>query len=178
MRCFVSAGHGPKAGGQYDPGADPPGPGEEHAIAEEIAREMAHAMVLVEPHVVPRGNLKTRIAYVNRWSRPGDVAVEVHLNSGTPDVAGCEVYFFSLEARRFAAEMHASLVKIGRAPRGVKVDASSQHPAGLAWCRQTKPWAALVEVAFLTNAEELKWLLGGGASLAGKALAKGVDSWP
>ena len=179
MRCFLSAGHGPRTRGGYDPGADPAGPAEEHALCGGIVRAIAHAMAVVEPHVVPGGDLATKIAYVNRWSRPGDVAVEIHLNSGPPEAKGAEAYYYSVPARPFASELHAALVKIGRGPRGVKLDTSSQHPKGLAWCRQTKPWAALVEVAFITNPAELLWLTdGGGVQAAALALAKGVDAWP
>jgi len=48
MRCFISAGHGPKADGGYDPGVVVAGV-EEHVIAEHVAREMAHALLEVEP---------------------------------------------------------------------------------------------------------------------------------
>jgi len=171
MRCFISAGHS-----ETDPGADPPGPETEHAICAAIAREMAHQMKVVEPHLVPSSDLKTKIAYVNRWSRPGDIAVEIHLNSGPPQVDGCEVYYYSTTARGLASELHASLVKIGRAPRGVKPDTKSARKS-LGWCRLTKPWAALVEVAFITNPAELAWLQSDGVEQAALALAKAADAW-
>lgn len=176
MRCFISSGHGPKSGGGYDSGADPPGPDDEHVLCDEIARAMAMAMRTLEPHVVPRGALADKIAYVNRWSRPGDVALEIHLNAGPPTAHGCESFYYSQAAKPFAAEVHAALVKLGRAPRGVKPDSQSSRKQ-LSWCRLTKPWAALVEVAFITNPEEHAWLQHGGTALAGAALAKGVDAW-
>lgn len=179
MRCFISAGHQERpSAGKDDPGAVADGEREDE-LAWAIADEMTLAMALCEPALVPMATLGERIAFVNKWARPGDVAVEVHLNSGPPDASGCEVYHapMSNTGRRLAAELHAGLVKIGRSPRGPKSDTLSHHQGGLAWCRQTKPWAALVEVAFITNANERHWLTHGGTLAAGRALARAVDGW-
>lgn len=179
LRCFISAGH------QERPFTKPDDPGtevdgiREDELAWAIADELALALRLVQPQLVPQTTLAERVAWVNVWSRPGDVCLEVHLNSGPPAAYGCETFHApgSQTGRQFAAELHASLVKLGRSPRGVKPDTASARKR-LAWLRNTRPWAALVEVAFLTNDLERAWLLDGGVEAAGHALAAAVDNWP
>jgi len=152
----------------------------EDALVWAIADEMALSMANCVPLLVPMATLTERIAWVNRWSQPGDLAVEVHLNwSSSPDPAGCETFYAgsSARGRELAAQLHAGLVRIGRSPRGVKSDAESARKR-LAWCRDTRPWAALVEVSFLTNEQELHWILHGGTIAAGRALAGAVDRMP
>jgi N-acetylmuramoyl-L-alanine amidase len=180
MRCFISAGHQERPlAADDDPGAVAGGERED-VLTWAIADEIALAMASCEPVLVPQATRHERIEWVNKWSRPGDLAVEVHLNAGPIAAYGCEVYYagMSNRGRQLAAELHAGLVRIGRSPRGVKPDTQSQHSGGLDWCRQTKPWAALVEVCFLTHAEERKWLTHGGALAAGRALAAAVDRMP
>jgi N-acetylmuramoyl-L-alanine amidase len=189
MRCFVSAGHGPRNGrSRLDPGAIAGGI-TEHELADWIARRIALGMKVLEPHVVPRTSLSRRIKYVNKWSRPGDVCVEIHMNSFTNiDAKGAEVYYCSgsKTGQQLGSLLLAGLARIGRPIRDVKPDSQSHvgsklnrrgKPQGLGWCRRTKPWAALVEVAFITNPEERAWLIGGGAEQAAIALASSMDSW-
>lgn len=199
MRAFLSAGHGPTRDLRYQPGYSAPanpnrllpalsrevlagaGKMSEHVLADWIIRECARDLETVEPFLVPRLALNERIAFVNRWSSPGDIAIEVHLNSAGADGRphGVETFYAagSDKGRQLAACLHASLVKIGRPPRGPKPDTDS-GPGSLNWCRRTQPWAALVEVAFMSNPGELEWLLKTGGREAGEALAKGIESWP
>jgi N-acetylmuramoyl-L-alanine amidase len=177
MRAFVSVGHGGQPGGAIDPGHTT-GPVHEFDLCREIVETAALTTLLVPVIMVPMNRLRGKIAWVNRWSRPGDVAIEVHLNAHANEAAhGCEVFFASDRGRKIAAEIHASLVRIGRSPRGVKIDSASQW-SRLAWCRETKPWAVLVEVAFLSNDGERAWLLSGGTIEAGKAIASAIDKLP
>ncbi len=176
MRAFISAGH-------YD---DPARTGEEGArdggftefsITQSIADAVAVALRDVAPALVPSVVLQSKIQYVNRWSQPGDVAVEVHLNAGPPDVRGCESFFYSGSRRgqTLAEDCVIQLRRFGLQSRGAKQDTESQH-GRLAWVRDTKPWAALVEVEFLTNADARAWLLDeDGIRKAGKAIAQAID---
>jgi len=150
---------------------------DEHAIARAIADAAARDARDVLPVLVPSIGLAQKIEHVNRWSQPGDVAVEVHLNSGPPDVRGCESFYYSGSRRgqRLAEDCVIQLRRFGLHSRGAKVDSDSQH-GRLAWVRDTKPWAALVEVEFLTNADARVWLLDeGGIRKAGKAIAQAID---
>jgi len=184
MRCFISTGHGVKEDGKtYDPGNVFGVVGgekaEEHVLAGLVAQKMAMALAEVEPHVVPRAYRKRRIDYVNRWSKPGDIAIEVHMNSAANEGAkGCEVFYApsSSKGHALAVLLHARLVTIGRQGRGAKPDSESQW-SSLEWCRRTKPWAVLVEVGFLSNQDDRTWLMGEGTSSAAVALALAVDGW-
>jgi len=171
MHAFISAGHyradqGAEAGGYT-----------EHEFAAWIANAVAVQVRDVVPVLVPAMELPHKIEFVNRWSQPGDVAVEVHLNAGPPDVRGCESFYYSGSRRgqRLAEDCVIQLRRFGLQSRGAKVDTESQH-GRLAWVRDTKPWAALVEVEFLTNADARVWLLeDDGIRKAGKAIAQAID---
>jgi N-acetylmuramoyl-L-alanine amidase len=189
MKCLLSAGHGPKRSGGYDPGATvwdplPSEPGavlrEEHELAIQIVREIAHELRDVPVVLVPSDTLSGKIRFVNRWSRPGDLAIEIHLNWASSSTArGAETFFASGSdrGRHLASILHAALVRIGRPARGAKPDTQSSHKR-LAWCRRTKPWAVIVEVGFLTNEADLDWIVTrGGIGESARALASAVDSW-
>ena len=131
----------------------------------------------VVPTLVPSVQLVRKIEYVNQWSQAGDVALEVHLNSGPPEVRGCESFYYSGSRRgqQLAEDCVIQLRRFGLQSRGAKLDSDSQH-GRLAWVRDTKPWAALVEVEFLTNADARVWLLDeDGIRKAGKAIAQAID---
>jgi N-acetylmuramoyl-L-alanine amidase len=176
MRVFLSAGHGGPVGGLVDPGATV-GPLTEYDLCLDIVHVAARAARMVLPIMVPSGTLSEKIKWVNYWSEPGDVAIEVHLNAGDERAHGCEVFYASDRGKHIAAEIHAALVRADRSPRGIKPDSQSSHMR-LGWCRQTQPWAVLVEVAFLTNEEERHWLVHGGCIAAGEAIAAGMDRLP
>ena len=196
MHCFVSAGHGPKSNLEFDPGIVVPWTSgalakalridavhdesiEEHGLCEWIAREMAHAMTKATPVFVPRGSLTEKIAFVNRWSQPGDVAVEIHLNGGADGKPqGAETFYAqgSDKGKHLASILHAALAGIGRSPRGSKPDTQSAR-GKLGWCRNLKAWAAIVEVGFLTSPIDRTWLFNGGGREAGLALAAAIDGW-
>lgn len=181
MRVFLAAGHTPRSPGgvAVDP-ALPGGMVTEHALASRITTELALVLRRCEPMVVPAETLRRKIAFVNRWCRPGDFAVEIHLN-GFRDrtVHGAEVFHHAHSrgrARELAHRLLDALVAepVNRKSRGVKTPELSARGA-LGWLGRTKPWAALVEVDFLSNIDARRWLCDEGYRLSGRALAAAID---
>lgn len=98
MTIFVSAGHGPRPGGAFDPGAVYQGFAE-HKEALAWRDEVAHACELlgVPANVVPEISLREKVVYINqRCAQLGpSIAIEIHFNGGgTPGkTRGCETLY-------------------------------------------------------------------------------------
>lgn len=113
---------------------------------------------------VPRElNLDQRIAWINKRATDGDVAIELHMNSGWG--TGVEVFahanssYALKKAWEFSSIMAVNL-RINN--RWGKADNTSQHKKWLGFIRNTKPLAFLVELWFLDNANDRDqvWLNG------------------
>ena len=163
MRVFLSAGHTPERPGavipdyEFDERLDL----REHDLAHRIVSDLAGALRVARPEVVPALRLSQRIAYINRWSEPGDLAVEIHLNAAPSERAnGAEAFYYgdSATGRHLGFMLVARIADLGRRRRGAKRDTRS-HAGSLSFLRRTKPWAALVEVEFITNPDARAWLI-------------------
>ena len=158
---FLDAGH--TAG--KDPGACANGT-TEHAEVSAIVDTIAATLPCV---VVPKYLLlPAKIAWINRHAKDTDVLVSVHMNSGAPTASGLETYFYggSVESRTRATALQKLLVVHLELPsRGVLADTTTRH-GRLGIIRDTKPWAFLVELGFMTNAADIACVRAGAAGLA------------
>lgn len=157
-RIFISAGHG--AG---DPGAVGFGY-TEASVVLDFRDLVAHYLTVEDvPFAMdgPKGqNLALRESI--RLIRPGDVAVEFHLNaSGAPTATGVETLGES-KTRALGTNICEKVsARLGIRNRGAKDEASGQH-ARLAF---VQAGGLIVELFFLSNREDLtaynarKWLL-------------------
>lgn len=180
MKIFLSAGHTPTRPGavaSYAVLGDVAGDLVEHDLNREFVFGLAGHLRLIRPCIVPIVPLRDRIRYVNRWSEPGDYALEIHHNAAsTPEVKGVEAFCLrnSRHGNVLAERTTMAITAIGRQHRGVRAPEESQH-SSLGWLRNTKPWAALLEVEFITNEESAIWLVGGGLRRAARAVAQAID---
>lgn len=154
---FLDAGH---TEGR-DPGAIANSTTEHAEMAKLInglAAKLLQAGVAVQ--VIPYHLLLIeKIAYVNARTGAEDLLVSFHMNAaGNAKARGLEVYFYggSGESREKAHEIAGELAhKLGLKLRGVFPDTKTRH-GRLGIIRDTKPWAFLVEIGFLTNKEDLE----------------------
>jgi len=106
-------------------------------------------------------DLEESIEWVNREFPELDdgLAISIHLNSyDDPNVGGTEAFYYegSERSEKIARELsHQVAESMKIANRGAKPDTQAAARR-LAWIKDTKPWAVLVEVCFLSNAEERK----------------------
>lgn len=109
-------------------------------------------------------NLNDRIKWINKNSKPDDICIELHMNSwwGTGiEVFGHADYWYSLKKASEISSIMAS--SMGLANRWGKSDTATRF-GSLAFIRDTKPLAFLVELGFIDNANDrdlvwVKWAL-------------------
>jgi N-acetylmuramoyl-L-alanine amidase len=96
--------------------------------------------------------LEYRSNDANRWG--ADCFVSIHCNSFNKAAKGLETYFYKLKYKKLADDIHYELVKAGlfSVDRGVK-------EKNLHVLRETNMASALVELAFIDNAEDINFLL-------------------
>lgn len=103
MTVFVSAGHGPRPTGVFDPGVVWEGFGE-HSEALAWRDEVAHAAQLLglPVSVVPEVTLPEKVAFINaRCAQLGpSLAIELHFNAASgPGPRGCETLYAPRSSR-------------------------------------------------------------------------------
>lgn len=176
MRCFLSAGHHDDPWTTGEEGAHSGGM-VEHVVAARITAFVAAGLRLIRPALVPSLPLPAKIEYVNRWSEPGDLAVEVHLNAfDDPAVSGVEALYAagSVRGEALALRLAAALATGGARNRGAKPDTTSARKR-LAWCRDTMPWAVVLEVGFLTSGDDLARIEASRGRNEAKRIAGAID---
>ena len=98
-------------------------------------------------------DLRARTNMANKW--PADFYLSIHVNAAANQEAqGVETYIHhnaSAESRRIAPIIHRHLVPLFAANRGVK-------QANFHVLRETRMPAVLVELGFITNEADRKWL--------------------
>lgn len=103
---------------------------------------------------VPEGlNLQDRIAWINKRSTPQDIAIELHMDSAIPQAEGCSTWYLteSEYAKGKARDFQMLYTNItGIKGRGVHGDMSNRL-GRLAFVRDTKPMAFLLEMGFISN---------------------------
>ncbi|MGJ5673776.1 MAG: hormogonium tapered terminus morphoprotein TftA [Nostochopsis sp.] len=181
-RVFLSAAHGGKETPGIDPGSVAGGTTE--------AREMIllRDLILIELRArsfevlsVPDDlSAKQTIDWINSRVRRGDVAFEIHADSASsPSVRGTSVFYIANnDERKSNAELvlMGLLRRISQLPnRGVKPDTNSGM-GNLAFCRQTKAPALLMQVGFLSNPDDRDLLQNRRRDFA-VGIADGLAAW-
>lgn len=181
---IINAGHWDDP---HTPGIDDPGASFNH-VTEQV--ECAKIRDRLVPILAARGyivkvvpdnlSLPKSIEYANTVTQElnGALAIDIHLNYLSDTSArGVEAFHGESETSADIAKVISSSVSsaLGIPNRGEKPD--TQTAVGsLGWIRQTKMWATLIEVCFLTNAEDMKVLLADdGHRKAAEGIANGVD---
>lgn len=159
MRLMLDPGHT----GQSDPGAVAGGV-READIALDVARRVADLLQGapgIEVHLtrtthgdlaVPytqRTDLQARCDLANAW--PADLFLSIHCNAASnPDAYGLETYIHTnapAATEEIGRSLHTALAPLARADRGLK-------RANFHVLRETRMSAVLVELGFLTNAQD------------------------
>ena len=157
--CLLSVGHGGPEG-KVDPGAVANG-FTEHDVAKKAVADAAEklkaygAQVTVET-ILDGKNLIQKIAYINKHKY--DLAIEFHLDAGPSSATGTTTFFYggSSDSEKKGNVIHNALLPIiGLKSRGVKPDTSDRW-GRLGFVRDTNCFAFLVELGFITNANDLK----------------------
>lgn len=140
-----------------------------------VLRERGYTVEVVPDHLT----LSQSIAWVNAKAPNlnDGLAVDIHLNAGSTSVRGTEAFHgTSSTSKKIAEAFSRRLSKsLGTANRGAKPDTMTAV-GSLGWIRQTKMWATLVEVCFLTNDKDIQLLRGeGGYHKTAVGMADAVD---
>lgn len=148
MRTTTNAGHMPGV----DPGAIGPSGLQEADVAKQVAT-MVHDLLIAagyQDQFVQSDSLQEICDMSNAWE--SDVFVSIHCNAAeNPQAHGTETWAYegSDASTCIAKAVQDSLVQtIGLSDRGVK------QSAGLYVLRNTNCPACLVELAFISNADE------------------------
>lgn len=158
-RIIVNAGHF-----DNDPGAVT-------LVERDEAEKIRDAFVDVmqnkgfEVLVIPDNlDLPQSIAQANKWAGTLNDAlcIDIHLNSASNKaVRGVEAFHGTSGTSKDIATalVNAVSLSLGLPNRGARPD--TQTAVGsLGWIRQTKAWATLIEVAYISNAEDMAVLTG------------------
>ncbi|WP_213410242.1 N-acetylmuramoyl-L-alanine amidase [Xylanibacillus composti] len=152
-RVVIDAGHGGK-----DPGATGLSKREEKEFNLNVAKKV-QAVLANYPQVSVRMtrdddtfiSLDDRVKLANEW--PADVFVSIHANTFERPISGTETYFWNDNSKTFADLIHKRLIETsGFEDRGVRKTAFKV-------IRETEMPAVLLEIGYLTNAEQEKILL-------------------
>jgi N-acetylmuramoyl-L-alanine amidase len=181
-RIFLSAAHGGKETAGIDPGSVAGGTTE--------AREMILLRDLIVTELRARSfevlsvpddlSAKQTIDWINSRVRRGDVALEIHADAASsPSVRGGSIFYIANnDERKSNAELilMGLLRRVTQLPnRGVKPDTNSGL-GSLAFCRQTKAPALLMQVGFLSNPEDRALLQNRRRDFA-LGIADGLAAW-
>jgi len=145
----------------------------------DFIKELAPKMKDFTFHFVPDNlSLTKSIQFANKITSKidGGFAIDIHLNANNRStVQGTEAYYGTSDtSKKIATVMSrnvASALKLKN--RGCKPDTET-FVGSLGWIRQTKMWASLVEVCFMTNAFDLEVLLNNGHRKAAIGILNGI----
>lgn len=110
--------------------------------------------------------LEYRSSEANKWG--ADCFVSLHCNSFNKLAKGIETYCYKLKYRKLADDIHEELVKAHLYTENRGVKEGNFHVV-----RETKMAAALIELAFIDNVEDIDLLLNKQDEFA-TAIAKGI----
>lgn len=173
-RIIVNAGHS-----DSDPGAVT-------LVERDEVKKIRDAFVEVmqnkgfEVLVIPDNlTLPQSIAQANQWAAAlaDALCIDIHLNSSSNKaVRGVETFYGTTGTSKDIATALANSISLsmGFPNRGARPD--TQTAVGsLGWIRQTKAWATLVEVGYISNAEDMAVLNGpDGYKKAALGIARGI----
>lgn len=157
-----------------DPGAIGPGGTREADVAYAVGQKLCDILSEHghETILIMENDLQLICDAANEFN--ADVFVSLHCNAaGNPAACGTETYYHASSARgsMLAQYVHCELVGLGLVNRGTKT-------ANFYVLRNTAMPAALVEMAFISNAEEEQMLASAEfRSAAAAAIARGIARW-
>ncbi len=181
-RIFISAGHGGRENGAYDPGSIVAGTTE--------AREMILTRDLILTEVRSRQfevlsvpddlSTTTSIDWIRARARPTDVALEIHAEAfPNPSVRGSSVYYIANNDQR---KQHAELLLLSllrRVPqlpnRGAKPD-TAMGIGSLAFCRLLTCPSLYLEIGFLSNPDD-RFIIQNRRRDVATGIADGLVAW-
>ncbi len=159
-RIFISAAHGGKENGLLDPGAIVAGTTEAREMI--LMRDLLVAELrsrAIEVLAVPDDlSFQQTLDWINQRGQADDVSLEIHADSANnPLVRGCSAFYIANNAQR---QTHAELLlfslvkRLPKLPnRGAKPDTSTGF-GNLAFCRQLVTPSILMQIGFLTSADD------------------------
>ena len=104
-----------------------------------------------------------------------DLAVDIHNNAGGGDGAEVFYHYKGGKSKTLAVNILDEIVALGQNSRGVKVKKNSKGQDAFGFIRETVAPAVIVEVCFIDNATDLKFLATANDRLkAGLAVAHGI----
>jgi hypothetical protein len=149
MSVFISCGHSGEVGAVSNGTTEFK---EVEKIAEKVA-SVCHDTVTLVPRTL---KLPFRISWLNERTKPGDVIIELHMDSGKSDGAMLFYLTESDPAEQLGCQLLAKYCEVtGIRNRGVKGDTASRH-GRLGIVRDTRAMAFLIELGFLTDQLELE----------------------
>ncbi len=144
MVIFYSAGHNPSTPGATSGGI------QEYYVCKDILEQIR----LLSPasYFVPSLPLAEKIAWVNERCQPDDRAIEIHANIGFPSRKRAEGYYYgaNVDLALDYAQRVASVMGNG----AVALSDTLTAVGSLGWCRNLRCRSALIEIGYLSNAEE------------------------
>lgn len=177
IQVVVDAGHG-----GHDPGAKIPGGGIEKTVTLDIAHKLASQL---KEHGVEVLMTRTRDVYLPRDQRvklandsKASCFVSIHLNSApVPAAGGFEIWISpDNDKTRYAKSLRLARHVRAALKKGIPLRDRNIRRNDFQVIRDTSMPAVLVECAFVTNPQDLAWLLGNQETLV-QALAQGILSF-
>jgi N-acetylmuramoyl-L-alanine amidase len=158
MKIFINPGHAPD--GNPDPGACNPSTGlRECDVAAIIGAKTAEYLNAAgyETQVLQSDSLSEVVGTANAW--PADAFVSIHCNAANTTARGAETWYCynSGAGKRLALRIQSQIVNsLLIVDRGVKYAMPGRN--GLYVLTNTDMPAALVETAFIDNADDVQLL--------------------
>lgn len=153
-KVFIGVGHGGS-----DPGAVAFGREEADlnlsiALACRDELERHGVQVLMSRTKDENDTLTEEIRECNNYGP--DLAIDIHNNAGGGDGAEAFYYHGGGLSKTMASNVLAEIVKIGQNSRGIKTKLNSSGDDYFGFIRETVAPAAIVETAFVDNANDIK----------------------
>ncbi len=181
-RIFLSAGHGGFENGVRDPGVIAGGTTEAQEmiwIRDLAAAELRSQNFTV--YLVPDDLCQVEtVDWINYYSRPGDVALELQAGgSSNPSVRGVTVFYIAHNAERQRDAQQLLMALLRRVPqfpsRGTKADTATGL-GRLMFCRWIIIPSLYVEIGFLTNSQDRSLIQSRRQDIA-QGIADGIIGW-
>lgn len=159
MKIALSAGHYPSKPGKVTSRHV------EHIEAKKIINKVLQSPFIkgarrLQIVKVPSRNLARKIAFVN--PKGFDVAIEIHFNSNVGRAGqGIEVLCYNQRRKNQAQALLSALLEyLPFKSRGIKYwgDIKKDRGIDLAWLSRTRPPSFIIEVCFLNNLKESRYL--------------------
>ncbi len=181
-RIFISAGHGGRENGAYDPGSIVAGTTEarEMILTRDLILTEVRSRQLEVLSVPDDLSATNSIDWIRARARPMDVALEIHTEAfPNPSVRGSSVYYIANNDQR---KQHAELLLLSllrRVPqlpnRGAKPD-TAMGIGSLAFCRLLTCPSLYLEIGFLSNPDD-RFIIQNRRRDVATGIAEGLVAW-